>query len=216
MNPSAPPRVAEKTRGQIVEAAEKIFADRGFQATTLRDVTKAARVNLAAVNYHFGSKTNLMRAVIQRRIEPINRERFQQLDALIAEHSPHPVPLEHIFEALFRPLFEHATTAKGNDQTLMQMIGRALTEPADFIRSMHKEFFAELSQRFLTELKRTCPYLSEQELQLRYYLSNSTMLGTIVEQVRLENISGGKLSGKNLDKLCDDLTAFVVAGFRQA
>lgn len=212
----APLKVADKTRGQIVKAAEKLFAEKGFRAMTLRDVTKAAHVNLAAVNYHFGSKTNLMRAVIQRRIEPINAERLQRLDALISAHTPYPIPLEPIFEALFEPLFEHATTEKGNDLTFMQMIGRAVTEPADFMRKMHKEFFTELSSRFLTELKRTCPELSEQELQLRFHLSISTMLGTIADQVRLENLSGGKLSSRNLDGICDELTAFVVAGFKQA
>lgn len=216
MAPSTPPNAADKTRGQIVQAAEKIFAERGFQAMTLRAVTEAAHVNLAAVNYHFGSKTNLMHAVIERRIEPVNAARFQRLDALIAWHSPQPIPLDSIFEALFRPLFEHASTARGNDLAFIQMIGRALTEPANFMRKLHKDFFTELSQRFLTELRRSCPHLSEQQLQLRFYLSISTMLGTIIEQVSLKTISGGKLSGKNLDQLCDELTAFVVAGFRQA
>jgi len=216
MSSSEPPKVADKTRGQIVKAAEKIFAEKGFRAMTLRAVTKAAHVNLAAVNYHFGSKTKLMRAVIRRRIEPINTERLRRLNALIAAHAPSPIPLEDLFNALFRPLFDHATTEKGNDQIFMQMVGRALTEPADFVRNMHKEFFTELSDRFLIELKRSCPELSEQQLQLRFYLAISTMLGTIVEQVRLENISGGKLSGKDLDKICGELTAFVVAGFKQA
>jgi AcrR family transcriptional regulator len=216
MSTTEPLKVADKTRGQIVQAAEKIFADKGFRAMTLRDVTKAARVNLAAVNYHFGSKTNLMRAIIERRMEPINRERIQRLDSLVAKHAPEAIPVKDIFEALFRPLFEHATAKKGNDHTFMQMVGRALTEPADFMRKMHKEFFVQLSMRFLTELKRSCPQLSEQDLQLRFYLSVSTMLGTISEQVRLESISDGKLSGKDLDLICDELTAFVVAGFKQA
>jgi len=216
MKSSSTPRIADKTRGQIVAAAEKIFAEKGFRAMTLRAVTKAARVNLAAVNYHFGSKTNLMRAIIERRMDPINAERIERLDSFVAEHAPEPVPLEGIFEAFFWPLFEHATTEKGNDHTFMQMVGRALTEPADFMRKMHKEFFAELSRRFLMELKRSCPELSERDLQLRFYLSISTMLGTIIEQVRLESISGGKLSGKDLDNICDELTVFVVAGFKQA
>jgi AcrR family transcriptional regulator len=216
MSTNPVPKAADKTRGQIVEAAEKIFADKGFRAMTLRAVTKAAEVNLASVNYHFGSKTNLMRAIIERRMQPINAERIRRLDSLVAEHAPASVPLNDIFEALFRPLFAHAITEKGNDQTFMKMVGRAVTEPADFMRKMHKEFFAQLSLRFLTELKRSCPELSERDLQLRFYLSVSTMLGTITEQVRLESISNGKLSGQDLDQICDELIAFVVAGFKQA
>lgn len=216
MEKTAPVKVADKTREQIVEAAEKIFAENGFRAMTLRAVTKSAHVNLAAVNYHFGSKTNLMRAIIERRIDPINKERIERLDTFIAEHSPKPVPLEQIFEALFRPFFDHAMHKKRPDRAFIQMVGRAMTEPADFMRNMHKEFFAELSKRFLQELKRTCPQLADQDLQLRFFLSVNTMLGTITEQARLENISGGKLSGNDLDKVCDELTAFVVAGFKQS
>ena len=209
-------KAADKTRHQIVQAAEKLFGEKGFRAMTLRDVTKEAKVNLAAVNYHFGSKTNLMRAAIQRRIEPVNEERLERLDASVAQHAPGPVPLKEIFEALFHPLFDHAMSAKGPDRVFIQMIGRALTEPADFMRNMHKEFFVELSKRFMGELKRTCPELSEEAIQLRFFLSTSTMLGTITEQVRLENMSGGKFSGKDLDKICNELTTFVVSGFKQS
>ena len=72
---------------------------------TLRDVTHEAHVNLAAVNYHFGSKRNLMLAVIRNRFEPINIKRLQKLDDLIMAHAPNPIPVDAIFAALFRPLF---------------------------------------------------------------------------------------------------------------
>lgn len=206
---------AQKTRDNIISSAEKLFAEKGFRAMTLRDVTKEARANLAAVNYHFGSKMKLMHAVIERRVAPINRERIERLEACIQKHAPSPVPLEAIFESLFRPFFDHAMTARGPDRAFIQMVGRAMTEPADFMRKMHKEFFVDLSIRFMRELKRTCPELSDQDLQLRFFLSVSTMLGTINEQSRLENLSGGKLGGKDLDRICDELTNYVVSGFRQ-
>ena len=207
--------VSEKTRIRILRAAEKIFARGGYRAMTLREVTRGADVNLAAVNYHFGSKTNLMRALIREHFEPINRRRLQLLEEHIAAHAPDPVPLEAIYDALFRPLFTGVESAPVNDTTLMQIIGRALTEPADFMRSLHKEFFAELSQRFMREIQRSCPELSEAQLQYRFFLSISTMIGTLIEQVRLETISGGKLDSTNLDTILQELTAFVVAGFRQ-
>ncbi|MFP4157124.1 MAG: TetR/AcrR family transcriptional regulator [Opitutales bacterium] len=208
--------VAAKTRYRILRATEAIFAKKGFRAMTLRNVTDEAGVNLAAVNYHFGSKINLMRAVIERRFEPINRLRLQRLDAAIEAGRPHPLPLKIIFEAYFQPLFDQVGTARGPDQILIQMIGRALTEPAGFIRDMHREFFFEISQRFLRELRRSCPDLTENELQLRYFLSVSTMLGTITDQVRLESMTTGKPGADNPDRVCDALTRYVVAGFQQA
>jgi AcrR family transcriptional regulator len=182
---------------------------------TLREVTQEADVNLAAVNYHFGSKSNLMHEMIRERFEPINQERLRQLDRAIERHGSDPVPLEEVFDALFRPLFSSVSSAPVKDATLMRIIGRALTEPADFMRNMHKEFFAELSMRFMQQIKRSCPELSEEDLQYRFFLSISTMIGTIIEQVRLESISGGKLDGSNLDRILNELTAYVVAGFQQ-
>lgn len=207
--------VSDRTRKRIIKAAEKIFARGGYRAMTLREVTNEARVNLAAVNYHFGSKSNLMRSIIRERFEPINKERLRLLDLKIEEHAPHPVPLEEIYDCLFRPLFAGVASASASETTIMQIIGRALTEPADFTRNLHKEFFVELSLRYMTEIKRACPELSQEDLQYRFFISISTMIGTVIEQVRLENISGGKLSGGNLDRLLSELTAFVVAGFKQ-
>jgi len=183
---------------------------------TLRDVTKEARVNLAAVNYHFGSKSDLMREVIRNRFAPINTERLNRLNALVAKYSPEPIPVEAIFSALFRPLFESAIQKGGPDRTLIKLTGRAITEPADFIRAIHKEFFSEVSSRFLTELKRTFPSLTDEELQYRLFFAVNTMIGTISEQVRLESISGGKLDGKNFDQLAEHLIRFVVAGFSES
>ncbi len=205
---------ADKTRNEIVRAAEQLFAEKGFRAMTLRDVTREAHVNLAAVNYHFGSKRKLMLAVIRNRFEPINIKRLKQLDALIAAHAPDDVPVSAIFGALFRPLFESAHTQ--NDQMLMQMIGRAITEPADFIRTMHKEFFTELSMRFMAELQRSCPQLSEEAHQYRFFMAISTMIGAIIEQVLLQELSNGTLDGTNFDKIADELIAFTVAGYTQA
>ncbi len=207
--------VSKKTRKRILQAAEKIFARGGYRAMTLREVTNEANVNLAAVNYHFGSKTNLMRALIRERFEPINQQRLALLAERVEAHTPKAVPLTEIFDALFRPLFTGIESAPANDTTLMQIIGRALTEPAEFMRSLHKEFFAELSQAFMREIKRSCPELSQEQLQYRFFLSISTMIGTVIEQVRLENISDGKLEGTNLDRILKELTDFVVAGFQQ-
>jgi hypothetical protein len=83
------------------------------------------------------------------------------------------------------------------------------------MRNLHKEFFAQLTKRFMQEIKRSCPHLSEEQIQFRFFLSISTMIGTMIEQGRLKNISSGKLDSGNLDRILQELTAFVVAGFKQ-
>lgn len=209
-----PPK-ADKTRSDIMRAAEHLFAEKGFRTMTLRDVTREAQVNLAAVNYHFGSKQKLMLAVIRNRFEPINVERLKQLDALIDEHAPAPLPVDSIFGALFRPLFDSASTETGVDYGLMQMIGRAITEPADFISTIHKELFAELSMRFMAELQRSCTHISTTAHHYRFFFAISTMIGAIIEQVRLENLSEGMLDPTDFDTLVEELITFTVAGYVQ-
>src|ERR1700675_3405038 len=89
------------TKTKILNAAEKLFALNGFDATSLRDITAEAQVNLAAVNYHFQSKDSLIDAVILRRIEPVNRRRVEMLDTA----GPSP-SVEQIVEAFLAPLLE--------------------------------------------------------------------------------------------------------------
>jgi len=215
MLPQPPSSTSENTRREIIRAAEHLFAEKGFRAMTLREITLEAKVNLAAANYHFGSKCKLMREVIRNRIEPINHERMQRLDALTCEYAPNPIPIQAIFDALFRPLFEACTKKKDPNQALMQMIGRAISEPASFMQSLHKDLFSELSHRFMTELRRSCPDLTETAVQYRFFLSIGTMIGTIIDQGRLENLTDGKLNTKNDETILQELTAYVVAGFRQ-
>ncbi|MEM8867085.1 MAG: TetR family transcriptional regulator [Verrucomicrobiota bacterium] len=205
---------SETTRSRILETAERLFSKRGFRAMTLRDVTVDAGVNLAAVNYHFGSKDALMRAVIKHRVQPINKERLRRLDQLIIDYAPEPVPLEKIFDALLRPLFEKATGSPHN-RGLIRMMGRAISEPTDFMHRMHKEVFSDLTQRFLTELQRTCPQLSRDQLQYRLFFVIDTMIGTLVGQVFLDTISNGELKFSDHERMLQELLDFVTAGFRQ-
>src|SRR4051812_14563130 len=87
------------TKTRILDAAEKLFAENGFDGTSLRDITTEARVNLAAVNYHFQTKESLIDAVIERRIMPINRRRMEMLEA-----AGRPPSVEQVVEAFLAPL----------------------------------------------------------------------------------------------------------------
>src|SRR5215475_7182897 len=96
------------TKDRILDAAEKLFAMNGFEATSLRQITAEAGVNLAAVNYHFQSKEALLGAVFSRRVVPVNRRRIELLNALEAAAGAEGPALDSILEALFRPVIEAA------------------------------------------------------------------------------------------------------------
>ncbi|MGF1491374.1 MAG: TetR/AcrR family transcriptional regulator [Microcoleaceae cyanobacterium] len=89
------------TKEQIIDAAERLFAESGFAGTSLRAVTREAEVNLAAVHYHFGSKEALFRAVVRQIAEPIVQQQVQRLDSLKELDSPPPV--EKLIEAFVAP-----------------------------------------------------------------------------------------------------------------
>src|SRR5690606_30346962 len=89
------------TRDAILDAAERLFAERGHDNTSMRQITQAAQVNLSAVNYHFGSKDTLIEAVFQRRLDALNDERLRILDALEAKSEGQPLKPSAIVEAYF-------------------------------------------------------------------------------------------------------------------
>src|SRR6476661_6282956 len=93
-------RAAVETKERILDAAETLFMEHGFEATSLRSLTTAANVNLAAVNYHFGSKEELFQAVLTRRLDPMNQERIDLLAAVEAEAAGKPASCEKILFAM--------------------------------------------------------------------------------------------------------------------
>src|ERR1700710_3105646 len=104
---SAPPQTAQfATRVALLDAAERLFSQHGIEGTSVRDIVTAAGTNLAAINYHFGSKDHLALQVFARRIEPVNRERLARLDALEKAAGPQEVTLTQILDALIRPVLE--------------------------------------------------------------------------------------------------------------
>ena len=98
--------MAADTKERILDTAERLFADHGFPATSLRDITQEAGVNLAAVNYHFGGKEGLLIEVLERKIAPVNRSRLAQLETLETAAGSDPVPTEHLVRAFVTPLCE--------------------------------------------------------------------------------------------------------------
>src|SRR5579864_2147439 len=105
------------TKTRLLDAAEKLFGQNGFDATSLRDITAEAQVNLAAVNYHFQSKESLIEAVIARRMEPIGRRRIQMLDAAGPDAT-----LEQILTAFLAPVFEFKV------ESVVPLMGRIMSE----------------------------------------------------------------------------------------
>src|SRR5690348_12166551 len=140
------------TKSKILDAAEKLFGIKGFDATSLRDITAEADVNLAAVNYHFQSKDSLIDAVILRRIGPVNQRRFEMLDA----SGPNPT-VEQILAAFLGPVLEL------DRHRVVPLLGRTISDPQQFVERVFKKHLQEVSRRFNEALSRALPDLPPAE-----------------------------------------------------
>ena len=113
-----------ETRTRILDAAEELFMQHGFEGTSMRLLTAKAGVNLAAVNYHFGSKDALIEALFRRRLDPMNAERVAALDRL------EDFSAENIIRAFVRPSLRLIEDAQGGGRNFIRLLGRTYTEPA--------------------------------------------------------------------------------------
>jgi AcrR family transcriptional regulator len=148
----------------LLDAAERLFSENGVEGTSVRDIIKAADVNLGAINYHFGTKDRLALEVFARRIQPVNRARIARLDALEKAVSPDKITLPQILEALIRPVMEGDGHDVKSCENLMRLISRSFQEPNPEVKKFVEEQFAEVVRRFDSAILRVIPDLPQGEL----------------------------------------------------
>src|SRR3989442_356168 len=127
-----------ETRTRILDAAEELFMLHGFEGTSMRLLTSRAGVNLAAVNYHFGSKDALIEALFRRKLDPMNPARIAELERLETEARGSPagraLSPEAIIRAFVGPSLRHMEDATGGGRNFIRLLGRTYTEPTKPIR----------------------------------------------------------------------------------
>ncbi|MGD0564097.1 MAG: TetR family transcriptional regulator [Roseiarcus sp.] len=158
---TAPSQAGPDTEERIFLAAERLFADRGFDGVSVRDIVHEAGVNLAAVSYHFGSKSSLLLAIFRKRTREMNRERHALLREAEARAGGAP-PLREILRALLGPPILWKDPASGKD-TASRFISRAMAEVTPELRNILESDVSHL-KGFVPPMARTLPHLSEPEV----------------------------------------------------
>jgi len=151
------------TKQRILGAAETLFAQYGFEKASLRQVTAAANVNLAAVNYHFGSKENLIEEVFRRRLDRLNAHRQDALRKV--EHQP-DYTLEQVLEAFIKPAIDLSLDQNGGG-AFMRMLARAYAEHDQPLRKFLSDNYGHVLREFAVVFHRLLPLLSKEELYWR-------------------------------------------------
>ena len=157
------------TQGQILLAAESLFIKHGFEATTLRQITAAAGVNLAAVNYHFGSKEALLQEVFKHRLRQLNEERLSALDLLEKQAAGKPVKPTKILDAFFGTLLRLGQADPKGGANFLRLLGRTLSEPSDFIRVFLASEYEEVLRRYKEALIKSLPDVPREEILWRFH-----------------------------------------------
>jgi AcrR family transcriptional regulator len=201
------------TRQRLLDAAEVLFAERGMAGTALRAVTAAAGVNLAAVNYHFGGKEQLLEAVVSRRIQPVNAERLRRLDELEATAGDGAVPLVELVRALLEPMVRARHQMHDEAALFPRLMGRLLTESGACVHALIGEQFQEVAARFTRALGQALPHLSPAEVLWRLHFCVGSLAFTLLHAWHLGEMSGGLCSGSDPEAIMTHLLPFVVAGF---
>ncbi|MDH6222489.1 AcrR family transcriptional regulator [Streptomyces pseudovenezuelae] len=202
------------TKKRILDVAERLFGERGYAATSLRAVTVAAGANVAAVNYHFGSKEGLLRAVVDRAMGPVNEARQRLLDGFLADGGKPEVA--DLVEGFVRTGADLTRPREGGAAAVARFLGRVMCEPDPEIRRLFADEVGAVEGRYLEELTRALPALSAAEVAFRYRV----MIGLLalhqagaLADLAPRGVSDGS-SPEGPDEETERLVATVLAVFR--
>jgi len=208
---AVPTALSAATRAEIFTAAERLFAVTGFHGVSIRDITAAAGVNVAAVNYHFGTKDDLLLEIFRTRAAELNRERARLLHEAQVRHGE-PPPLREILAALFAPPIRWLY-ARDARRIALQFILRVRFEGTAAMIELLRGDVSHLS-RFAAALQAAMPGVPEELIYWRLHFC----LGLVhnnrpAEFERLHRLSHGITRDADPDAMLERMLDFAVAGF---
>lgn len=200
------------TKDRILDSAEKLFAERGFEATSIRMISSGAKVNLAAVNYHFQSKDALLDAVYERRAGPVNARRLALLDEFEARANGQPVPPEQILEALMRPIFELGDRVGHIPRMMVRM---QYVEQDAVVESVFDKYFRPVFVRLFAAMRRSLPHLTEEELFWRMQFTAGAFSHIVASGGALRVLAKGRIRKPEPEVLMGRLIQYACAGLTE-
>ncbi len=208
-----------------MEAAEALFAEGGIERSSLRAITRRAGVNLAAVNYHFGSKEGLVRAVFERRLAPIQEERMARLAACRTGDGRPRVEcllrafLEPVVRFLDRDRIEggaegSAEGSRGHPGRFARLMGRALHEPSGDTRELLMQLFRPAVEGYTDAFAEALPHLAPEEVYWRFHFTVGTLAQTVSLGDVAHRFSGGACDPGDAGAVLDHMVRFLGAAWR--
>lgn len=198
-------------RQRLLDVAEGLFAEHGWNAVSIRTIAAAADVSLAALNYHFGLKENLLAEIFALRAKPIADARMRLLDEIEASGT---ATLESVLEAFLRPALATGTDNPSGGAMFGKLRARLATEPEAVSRRILSEAFDDSSRRYIAALQTLLPELSPAELAWRFHFLLGTMVYTMADAGRIRSLTDGTCDPGDTEAALRHIIPFMAAGFR--
>jgi len=199
------------TKNKILDAAEVLFADKGFNGTSLREITSLGEVNLAAVNYHFGSKKELIKAVMSRYMNELS-PRLELALSELCQEGVNPT-LNDVFSAFTDPLLHLNEFRNNGTSTFLQLLGRGYTDSQGFLRWFLTTQYPGVFENFTQAVHTAYPELSAEEMFWRLHFTMGTIVFTMSSSDALIDIAQNDFDKKvDIAGVIKQVIPYVAAG----
>lgn len=203
------------SKRKLLDAAEQLFAEKGFEAVSVRDITQLAKANVAAVNYHFGSRESLLTMVMMRYMTPVNEERVARLDALERKWSGKSLPLEEIIDALVRPLVGQVRKSELSERLFYKLMGRTFAQQGDGLPPQIEEQLRNVVLRFTRAFAKALPAVNPDDLVWRFHFMVGGMIHLLAHQDILQRLTNGASGTPPMESIVSRFIRFSAAGMRE-
>ncbi|GAA4873209.1 TetR/AcrR family transcriptional regulator [Ferrimonas pelagia] len=198
------------TKERILNAAERLFAERGFSETSLRLITSKAEVNLASVNYHFGSKKELIQAVLARYLDIAMPAMARALEAQEAEHA---LTLEEVFEAIVEPMMSVNEVRPNGTAIFLQLLGRGYIENQGHLRWFVTTNHGAVLDKIVQVVHQAAPHVPAVEVFWRMHFSLGTLVFTMSSYDALVDIARADfIESNDVESVLRRIIPYVAAG----
>ena len=203
----------QHTRDRILDAAEELFAQRGYEGVSVRRIMSQAGADVSLAYYHFKSKRDLFDQVMLRKVETLNRMRLDALEAVERRHADDAPTVEEIIEAFTHPLLDLLANEHDEWKHYFQLIAQ-INSSSEWGGELMTRYFDPLVSRFIDALRKTLPECSDADLFWSYHFLSGALTLTFAETGRIDNLSGSVCRSSDMHSINERMPRFLAAGFR--
>lgn len=197
---------------KLLDAAEQLFAENGFDGVAIRDVTKVVGMNIAAVNYHFGSRDEMIALVMVRYLVPIREGQIMRLDAVEQKWTGKSLPLLEVLEAFVKPISDQFDKSNLSERSYFQLIGRILAKNGDGMSGWIEKDLHQLTGFFIRAFEKALPGIRSEDLAYRFHFMQGSLIHLLTHHKLLKD---GNEMVLNMETAISRFVRFAVAGMSE-